>query len=469
MAKIPLASLDKSRPIHFAGIAGSAMNGLAKVFCEMGFRVVGTDPRAESIRAQLAAFEIEVFKEQDGSRIPSNASLVVASAALAPSHAEIMAAEKRDIPVITYAECVGALMSDRRGVAVAGTHGKTTVTSMIVTVLKKMGLTPGFVIGGYIPAFGAGAEAGDGDLFVAEACEYNRSFLQLHPQIAVITNIEADHLDIYGTLDNVKKAFKAFTDNLPDKKGVLVYSATCPNTLDVIRHLGGTKVSFGIGSAADVTASNIRSSADGVSFSLSVDGRILGEATLAVPGRHNVENALAAIAVCRAVGIEPMAAAVSLADFAGAGRRFEFRGEAGGVTVIDDYAHHPTALALLIEAARDRFPGRHIVLAFQPHQYSRTNQLLESFGPAVAGAGRVIIPNIYSARDTEEEIRRFDPERLVAHMSAHGAPTVFLGGLEKLTGYLLDILLPNDVLITAGAGDIDSVIPTLLSQLEKNS
>jgi UDP-N-acetylmuramate--alanine ligase len=465
MPPLRISTLDKTRPVHFAGIAGSAMSGLATIFADLGFDVVGTDPRADTVEETLRRFSIEVHRQQDGSRIPENTSLVVASAALGEAHPEISVARDRGIPVMTYAECVGALMAERRGIAVAGTHGKTTVTSMIVSALKQTGADPGFVIGGYIPALASGAEAGTDDIFVAEACEYNRSFLNLHPEIAVITGIEADHLDVYGNIENIRQAFFEFASNLKKERGVLVYAAACPNTQSVVSDIAARKISFGVEIPAEVSAANLSSSPSGTAFDLILDGTRCARPRLSAPGRHNVANALAAVAVCRCLGIDTSDALEALEAFRGASRRFELRGEAGGITIVDDYAHHPTELRLLLEAARERFPGRRIVLAFQPHQYSRTLQLMDDFAAAVAGADRVLIPNIYFARDTEADVNRFSPAVLRERFAAHNASVTYLGSLSKLVHHLVDSLEPKDVLLTAGAGDIDTIIDPVLKGL----
>ena len=465
MNEVLISKLDPARPIHLAGIAGSAMNGLATIFRSLGFQVVGTDPNGASVRSRLTSLGIEVFDEQDGSRIPPDASLVVASAALEADHPEIRAAGALGIPVISYAECIGRLMSERRGVAVAGTHGKTTVTSMIVSVLHRQGIEPGFVVGGHIPELGGGAQAGSSDIFVAEACEYNRSFLNFFPEVGVITNIEADHLDIYGTFAQVKQAFADFASNLREKNGCLVYSEDCPHTSAVISGMGLETVSYSINKETTLRAVDCRPSAEGTAFELVIEGRSHGEVSLTVPGPHNVANALAAIGVCRILGVDESRAAEALGSFTGASRRFEHRGEVGGITFIDDYAHHPTELKFLLTSARQRFEGRRIILAFQPHQYSRTAALLDDFSAAIRAADEVLIPNIYFARDSSADVEAFDPDRFEFEMRRHGASVAYIGSLEALVDRLVAMLRSGDVLITAGAGDIDSIIEPLKAEL----
>ncbi len=465
MPSLLISELNPRQPIHLSGVAGSAMRGLAMILRQRGFHLVGTDPQCAHGCERLRAAGIPVYPEQDGSRIPADAALLVASAALPANHPELLAASSRGIRTVTYAEFLGALMAEKTGVAIAGTHGKTTVTAMVTWCLRAASLEPGFVIGGFVPCIGGSADAGSSDIFVAEACEYNRSFLNLRPRIAVITNIEADHLDVYGDLEAVKEAFGAFASGLPDETGVLVYSADCPNTGPVIAPLACRKRSFSPDREADYTARGIAVDGQRTAFTLIVRGRPVGRCELSLPGRHNIANALAAIAACEALGVPPEKSAPALADFTGVQRRFQLRGEARGVTVVDDYAHHPTEIIALIDAARARFPGRRIVLAFQPHQYSRTRLLMDDFAKALAGADRVLVPDIYFARDTLADKERVTPEALVDKVRRHGASAEHPGDLDRLTARLLELLAPGDVLLTAGAGDIDTIIETLLSGL----
>ncbi len=467
MAALRLADFDKTRSVHLSGIAGSAMNGLAVILRDLGFRVRGTDPRADTVRPLLSPLGVSVFTEQDGSRIAPDTGLVVVTQAMGPDHPELVAARSRDIPVMTYPQCLGALMETRIGAAVAGTHGKTTVTSMVVSVLRDLGVDPGFVIGGFVPALGSGAAAGSSDIFVAEACEFNRSFLDLRPRAAVINNIEADHLDVYKDLADIQGAFRKFAENVRDMDGTLIYSADCPNTPPVLAGLDlrtGTFSASG-NETADYVARNIDETPAGARFELLKHGARQGEARLRVFGRHNIANALAAIALCDVLGVSLTAAMERLEGFEGAKRRFEVRDEAFGITVVDDYAHHPTAVRLLIETAKKRYAGRRIVLAFQPHQYSRTRQMLDAFAESLSFADEVVIPNIYFARDTEEDVRSLRPEALSEAVTARGTPARYIGDVNRAVEYLAASLMPNDVLLLAGAGDIDTFGPKVLEGL----
>jgi UDP-N-acetylmuramate--alanine ligase len=466
MPAVKLSELDKLRPIHLTGVAGSGMNGLAVILRSLGFIVRGTDPRADSVRARLEALDIRVFQEQDGSRVAEDTSLMVISQAISQSHQEVIAARALGIPVITYPKCVGALMAERLGAAVAGTHGKTTVTSMIVSILRAAGIDPGFVIGGFIPKLGAGSAAGSGNIFVAEACEFNRSFLELSPKVAVITNIEADHLDVYKDLEEIKTAFHDFALRVQEQDGVLIVSASCPNTPSAIRGLKLPIRTFGLNTqgveSADYLARNIVEDTTGSRFDLFFQDAGFSRFSLKLFGSHNIANAAAATAACVELGVSADIAADCLSTFEGARRRFEIVGEKKGITVVDDYAHHPTAVRLLIKAARTRFSGRRIVIAFQPHQYSRTRAMLGEFALSLSGADEVVIPNIYFARDTEEDVRLLRPEALSEAISALGTPAVYIGDLTSTASYLIETLKEGDVLILAGAGDIGSIAGTII-------
>lgn len=464
---IRFSGLDPARPIHLAGVAGSAMSGLALMLREKGFPVDGTDPRADAVRGRLSPAGVTLHEAQDGSRIAADAQLVVASAALPADHPELAAARERRLPVVSYPELLGAVMAERMGVAISGTHGKTTVTSMVVHCLLAAGGSPGFVIGGTVPALGTGAAFGGDEVFVAEACEYKRSFLQLAPKIAVITGIEADHLDVYKDIDEIKEAFSLFAAKLPARTGTLIHSALCENTRSILPALSCRKRSFGIEAAADVSAHGLEEHPEHSAFEIRLDGAPVGRARLRVPGRHNVANALAAVAVCRELNVDSVVALKALEGFQGAGRRFEPRGAAAGIDLVDDYAHHPTEIRSVLQAARVRYPFRRIVVAFQPHQYSRTRLLLDDFAAALSGADRVVIPDIYEARDTARDKREVRAADLVDRIARAGIPATCGGNLEETRTHLAATLESGDVLITAGAGDIDTIIPSLLDALAR--
>ncbi len=459
-----VSSLDPAKPIHLAGVAGSAMNGLALLLRQRGFRVVGTDPRADLFRENLEAAGVVVHTEQDGTALQPDTSLVVASAALPTDHPELVAATGQGIATVTYAEFLGALMTEADGVAVAGTHGKTTTTAMIVAILMWADLSPSFVVGGVIPGLGMGARSGSSNIFVAEACEYNRSFLHLTPRIAVITNIEEDHLDIYANIEEITDAFRAFASNLKEN-GVLIHSVECRNTASILADISCRKISIGVETNAGFAAENIRMEGAETIFDLVFEGNYVGAIRLPAPGRHNVANALAATAVCRNLGVSFDSIIAALAGFEGVNRRFEIRGEAGGVTVVDDYAHHPTEIRALLQGATARFPGRRLVVVFQPHQCSRTRLFLKELADSLSGADLVFVPDIYAARDSEEEKARTSSKDLVKQIVARGTIAKYPGSLDSVVERVAEVLDPGDVLLTVGAGDVDQIIDDLLKHL----
>jgi UDP-N-acetylmuramate--alanine ligase len=458
------SELDPNRPVHLAGIAGSAMSGLAIILRKRGFDVVGTDPRASDVRERFQRVGINVHEEQDGRHIPGNAQIVIATAAIPNNHPELQAASKLGIPIITYAEALGGLMAESRGVAVAGTHGKTTTTAMIVSCLKTAGINPGFVIGGFVPSLGTSSDSGQAPIFVAEACEYNRSFLNLSPHVAVITNIEEDHLDVYGDLSAIKKAFLSFASRIPPD-GILIYSADCQNTASIIDRLPCQTVSFGVETEADYCARNIRANPRETVFDLHRGDNPVQEIHLPAHGRHNVANALAALAVCRTLDLSIEETARALRSFQGVSRRFDIRGDAGGVIVVDDYAHHPTEISALLEGARERYPNRRLIVAFQPHQSSRTRQLIDRFAHSFNGADLVVVSDIYSVRETEEERNAVHSSQLVEKICALGIRASYVGEIDEAVEYLRGILKKNDLLLTVGAGDVNRIAENILTRL----
>jgi UDP-N-acetylmuramate--alanine ligase len=438
------------------------MSGLARILRQRGFPVSGTDPGGEPSRGDLAAIGIALETVQDGSRIPHDTQLVVASAALPADHPELAAARARGIPAVKYAMALAALLDEREGVAVAGTHGKTTTTAMIVSAMRAAGVDPGFLLGGRVPAFGAGADMGSADVFVAEACEFDRSFLALRPRQAVILNVEADHLDVYGDLAAVREAFATFAGRLlPD--GTVFFCADDPGLGFLLERAAARRFSFGLAAGADIRAGRIRQEPGGSAFTVLVRGAEIGAARLRVPGLHNVTNALAALAVGLERGLPFSSLASGLGEFSGVCRRFELRGEARGVTVVDDYAHHPTEIRALMRAARQRFPGRRLIVVFQPHQVARTRALADDFARVLAAeADRVVLTDIYAARSSGgEDVGSGDLARRIA---ARGGAVDRVAELGDVTAALRGILRAGDVLLTVGAGDVHRVAGEVLAE-----
>ncbi|MFO8071402.1 MAG: UDP-N-acetylmuramate--L-alanine ligase [Polyangia bacterium] len=461
------SELDSGRPVHLCGVAGSAMRGLAAMLRQRGFTVVGTDPRAAEVRELLEPLGVSVFAEQDGRRIRSGTQLLVATAAIPEDHPEIRAARRLGLPVVKYARMLGALMSESEGIAIAGTHGKTTTTALAVAALRAAGARPGFVLGGQSTQLGGGADAGDGSLLVAEACEYDRSFLELAPRRLVVTNIEADHLDVYGDFRGVLSAFEQFVSRLP-ADGTLVFPDGCPHARRIADRAGAGGVSFSVDAEnerAEYRAGGIARSEEHTTFSLVIRGREAAKVRLRLPGRHNVSNALAALAVCCEAGFDPEPLAGGIGGFAGVERRFELRGEVAGVVVVDDYAHHPTEIRALLEAARERFPRRRTVVAFQPHQVSRTAAFLDDFARELARADELVLADIYAARDGSGA--ETSSAELADRIAVHGGRVEHIPTLERIADHLESSLRPGDLLLTAGAGDVHRVAGEVLERLAK--
>ena len=380
--------LGRTRHVHFIGIGGIGMSGIAELLANLGYVVTGSDVRGSDTTARLAGrLGVTVFEGHAAANV-EGADVVVFSSAVRPANPEVVEAQRRGIPVIPRAEMLAELMRLRFSIAVAGSHGKTTTTSMIALVLERAGLDPTAVIGGRLSAFGSNARLGQGDYLVAEADESDRSFLLLWPSIAVITNIDHEHMESYGSFADLQDAFAQFANKVPFYGGV-VACADDPHLAPVLPRLRRRVVTYGVDEdAADLRARDVELGAFGGRATVERKGpdgyEPLGMLALTVPGRHNVQNALAAIAVGELIGLDFHQVAGALGSFHGAERRFERHGEFGGVLVVDDYGHHPTEIAAVLAAARATL-DRRIVVAFQPHRYSRTQHLMHAFGPASAG------------------------------------------------------------------------------------
>jgi UDP-N-acetylmuramate--alanine ligase len=397
-----------------------------------------------------------------------DADVVVVSTAVRPSNAEVREAARRQIPVIPRAEMLAELMRLRFSIAVAGSHGKTTTTSMIALVLERAGLDPTAVIGGRLSAFGSNARLGRGELMVAEADESDRSFLKLFPTIAVITNIDHEHLENYGGFDDLQQAFVDFANKVPFYGGV-VACVDDPNLAAVVPRMTRRVTTYGLDADADISAIDIvlgpldvRASV--IRRSATAGGRVLGPVALNVPGRHNLQNALAAVAVGLELGLPFERVAAGLAEFRGVERRFDVRGEPNGILVVDDYGHHPTEIAAVLAAARSL--GRRIVVAFQPHRYTRTAAQLHAFGPALAGADHIVLTDIYGAGEDPIEGVTIDALAEAVRRDA-GRPVDIARRIEDVTPLLVRLARPGDVVLTLGAGSIGSVAATLIEVLEK--
>ena len=463
--------LGNTRRVHFIGIGGIGMSGIAELLANLGYAVTGSDEKRSAVTERLATLGIRVSYGHDARHV-GDADVVVVSSAVPTANPEVAEAARRKVPVIPRAEMLAELMRLRYGIAVAGAHGKTTTTSMIALVLERAGLDPTAVIGGRLSAFGSNARLGRGPLMVAEADESDRSFLKLFPTIAVMTNIDHEHLENYGGFDDLKQAFVDFANKVPFY-GAVIACADDEHLADVLPRITRRTITYGIESpAADLVASNISLGPMSCTATVShrpptgleeVDGT-LGALTLAVPGRHNLLNALAAVGVGLELGLTFEAVARGLAEFRGAERRFEVRGEPDGILVVDDYGHHPTEIAAVLAAARAF--RRRIVLVFQPHRYTRTAQLLDAFGPALAGADHVVLTGIYPAG--EDPIPGITVEDLAARIRAH-VPVDLVPRLDDVVPAVLRVARRGDLVITLGAGSIASVPEKLIAAITEGA
>lgn len=443
--------------VHFIGIGGAGVSGLARIALEAGAIVSGSDLKGSPTTDALAALGATVRIGHAAENLPATDSLVVASAAIKPTNPEHAAATSRGLRVLKYAQALGELTRGRANICVAGTHGKTSTTSMIAQILRARGA--GWLVGGEPQSLGASARWGEGH-FVIESCEYDRSFLQLHPRAIVLNNIEADHLDVYGDEDGVELGFTEFVERLPGD-GVLLYNADdwrCRRAASGVRC---ARVSYGTREGADWRISHVDASSGFAQARVWCAGEVVGELKLGVPGRVYALNALAALAASHWAGADCGEALEALAQYRGVRRRFEMLGHFKGAPVIDDYAHHPTAVKQLLEAARDIFPGRRIVAIFQAHQYGRLTGFFDDFVHALALADKVHVARTYAAR--ESGITPGEPEgRLCARLASAFVQARSHETFAQIEAELDASTSPNDVLVFIGAGDINEVAFSML-------
>ncbi|MGP4025107.1 UDP-N-acetylmuramate--L-alanine ligase [Actinomadura sp. 3N407] len=456
---VPAGDLGR---VHFIAIGGAGMSGIARIMLRRGLAVSGSDARDSELLTQLGDLGAKVFVGHDAGYV-GDADTVVVSTAIRDTNPELVAARERGLRVLHRSAALASLMADRRAVAVAGTHGKTTTTSMLTVALQHAGADPSYCIGGQLVTTGLGADEGTGDVFVAEADESDGSFLMYTPHVAVVTNVEADHLDNYGGFEMVKENFARFVDRV-EPGGTLVAGADDPVAMELAeraRARGLTVRTYGEAECADLRVTGFTPRGLGSRFE--IDG--IGEVTLGVPGRHNALNAAAVVAVAQSLGLDDVPVRAGLAAFGGAMRRLERKGEAGGVEVFDSYAHHPTELTADLDATRDylgeKQSGR-IVAVFQPHLYSRTRFFAAEFGAALGLADVAVVLDVYGARE--------DPEpgvtgALVADAVPAGTEAVYAPVRDEVPGIAASLARPGDVVITLGAGDVTQLGPLIMERL----
>jgi UDP-N-acetylmuramate--alanine ligase len=454
--------------VHFVGVGGIGMSGIAEVLCDLGFDVSGSDLKKSKNTDRLETMGARIFEGHDAENV-GNAQVVVYSSAVKGDNPELVIARQRGIPVIPRAEMLAELMTLKPyAVAIAGTHGKTTTTSMVATLLKHAGIDPTAVVGGVVETLGSNASLGASEWFVTEADESDRSFLMLYPTIAVVTNIDKEHMESYKGMDDVVQCFTDFVNKVPFY-GSAVICLDDPNVQLIIPHIKRRRVTYGLTAQADISGHEIRyNESFGSAFTVWRGGDVLGEIELPVPGKHNVYNALAATAVALELDIPFPSIVDAFASFRNANRRFQFKGEAAGITVIDDYGHHPTEILATLEAAKYSAGGRRTVVVFQPHRYTRTHELMDEFALAFNNADVLFVLDIYAASETP--IEGITAEVLTDNIRRYGHKNVqYIGGVDNAAEIVCPELSSRDLVITLGAGSVTRLSDEILEKLASSA
>jgi UDP-N-acetylmuramate--alanine ligase len=453
---------SKIRKIHLVGIGGAGMSGIAEVLVTLGYQITGSDLRPSETTQRLENLGIKIEYGHSADNV-KDADVVVISSAVKEKNPEVTAARQRRIPVIRRSEMLGELMRMRYGIGIAGTHGKTTTTSMVGEILSEGGLDPTIVVGGRVVNLGTHAKLGNGQFMVTEADEYDRSFLRLTPTIAVVTNLEPEHLDYYRDFTEIKSAFLEFVNKVPFY-GRVILCWDEKNLRELISEIERPLTTYGLSSKADLTADSIRFAENHSTFEVSIKGNKTGQVRLGVPGEHNVRNSLAAVGVALELDIPWEKIQAGLEKFKGVHRRFEIKGQAKGVMVVDDYAHHPTEIEATLKSARAGWKRR-IVAVFQPHLYSRTRDFHHEFGRVLLESDLLVVTDVYPAREdpitgvTGELV--WQAAKKLGHKNAFYVPRT-----EDVASMLAKMVRPDDMVITLGAGDVYKVGTELLKMLE---
>lgn len=461
--RLIMYQINFSNPIsiHFIGIGGISMSGLASILLTEGFTVSGSDAKASPLTDELSAKGAVIYYGHRASNIADSTQAVVYTAAVKEDNIELQTARAKGIPALTRAELLGQLMLNyKTAIGVAGTHGKTTTTGMLSHVLLAAETDPTISIGGILPSIGGNIRVGGSDVFLTEACEYTNSFLSFHPTMEIILNIKADHLDFFKDLDDIRHSFHLFAEKL-DQDGLLVINGDTENLSAFLEGLDCNIRTFGADPKAnDYSASDITYDAFGcASFTVLEKGQELTRITLNVPGIHNVYNALSVVALCRHMELPVAQIQKGLSSFTGTNRRFQKKGEIGGVTIVDDYAHHPDEIAATLAAAKN-YPHRKIWCVFQPHTYTRTKALLDDFAKTLAAADAVVLADIYAARETDT--LGVSSRDLQEKIQALGTDVYYFPSFDEIENFLLENCINGDLLITMGAGDIVKVGESIL-------
>ncbi len=448
--------------VHFIGIGGISMSGLAEILLEEGFHISGSDAKESALTDALEKKGARIYYGQRASNISGSTDVVVYTAAIHPDNPEFARAKELGIPMLTRAELLGQIMRNYdTPIAVAGTHGKTTTTSMLSHILLKGDCDPTISVGGILPAIGGNIRVGQSETFLTEACEYTNSFLSFFPKISIILNMDADHLDFFKDIDDIRRSFRRFAELLP-ADGTLIINADTPEYQSITEGLSCQVITYGLENNADYTASDITYDEFGhASFNVRYKGSDLGRCSLKVPGSHNVSNALSAVAAGRLLNLPWEVIAEGLLSFTGTDRRFQYKGTVGGVTIIDDYAHHPTEIEATLKAAAN-YPHRKVWCVFQPHTYTRTKALLPEFAQALTLADHVVLADIYAARETDT--LGISSEDLADRIRELGTPCEYFPTFDEIENFLLENCTQGDLLITMGAGDVVNIGEQLLGR-----
>ncbi len=457
-------TIDFNHPIHvhFIGIGGISMSGLAEVLLNRGFTVSGSDMKESDVTAHLASLGAEIAIGQKAENINDHIDLVVFTAAIHESNPEFAAVKSHGIPMMPRAELLGQVMAQHaRSIAVSGTHGKTTTTSMLAHILLQGHMDPSISVGGMLDRIGGNILVGQSDIFLAEACEYTNSFLHLFPKYTIILNVEEDHMDFFKDLDDIERSFHTFASQTsPD--GLIILNGDMPHAAKIIDSLDQAHVTFGLTDCCDYSAKDISYDAQGnASYNLLIHGEDSGRIRLNVKGVHNVMNSLAAIACSLAIGMNLEDIRAGLLSFSGTHRRFEYKGMLGDVTVIDDYAHHPTEIQATLQSAKE-YPHDDLWVVFQPHTYTRTKAFLEEFARVLADADHVVLADIYAAREPDTGmVSSRDIEALLAQA---GTDVHYFPSFQEIEAFLKSSVKGQDLLITMGAGNVVEIGENLLEQ-----
>lgn len=442
---------------YFIGIGGIGMSGLAKILIQEGNEVSGSDKNKNAETEKLEQLGVKVNHDHVAENISGEIDMVVITAAITPNNPELVRAHELGLTIVKRPQLLNTIITKKKSIAVVGTHGKTTVSSMLATIFIEDGLDPTAIIGARVEAMDSNSRNGNGEYSIAEVCEYQRAFLEVHPYAAIITNIEADHLDCYKDIDDIKSAFKIFVSQI-DPNGFLVYCGDDNNATEIAQQYPGKKISYGLTANNDIVGIKVKTNGES-SFEVSS----IGKFTLRVPGKHNILNALATIATSKEIGINIESTIKSLANFKGAERRFQFKGFFNNAPIIDDYAHHPTEIAATISAARDKYPDKRLVIVFQPHQHSRTLLLKNDFVAALTLADTVIMPEIYAVRDNDADIAAISSRDIVSIINSNSPQKAFFyPDFESTEVALRKLISKNDVVITIGAGPVNKIGESLL-------